>query len=51
VKKFEGQTIGTLTSWARSKFGGPIIVEELNQEGNQPHPANLNIPPMTGFWV
>jgi hypothetical protein len=29
VKLFEGQTIGNLTSWAQSRFGGPIIVEEL----------------------
>ena len=31
VKKFEGQTIGALTSWAQSKFGGPIIVEKLSE--------------------
>ena len=29
VKRFEGQTIGALTSWARRRFGGPIIVENL----------------------
>jgi hypothetical protein len=29
VKKFEGQTLGALASWAESKFGGPVIVEEL----------------------
>jgi hypothetical protein len=29
VKRFEGQTIGALTSWARSKFGGQIRVEQL----------------------
>ena len=29
VRRFEGQTIGALTSWARSRFGGPIIVENL----------------------
>jgi hypothetical protein len=31
VKTFEGQTIGALTSWARSKFGGPIIVQNLEE--------------------
>ena len=31
VKKFEGQTIGALTSWAHAKFGGPIIVEKLSE--------------------
>jgi hypothetical protein len=31
VKKFEGQTIGALTSWAQSKFGGPIIVQKLSE--------------------
>ena len=31
VRKFEGQTIGALTCWARSKFGGPIIVEKLSE--------------------
>jgi hypothetical protein len=35
VKSFEGQTIGSLTSWAEAKFGGPIIVEKLS-------PINLN---------
>ena len=29
VKTFEGQTIGALTSWAQSRFGGPIIVRTL----------------------
>jgi hypothetical protein len=29
VSRFEGQTIGALTSWARAKFGGPIVVETL----------------------
>jgi len=29
VRRFEGQTIGVLTSWARNRFGGPIIVENL----------------------
>ncbi len=29
VSKFEGQTIGVLTTWARAKFGGPIVVETL----------------------
>ena len=29
VKRFEGQTIGALTSWAQKRFGGPIIVEKL----------------------
>ena len=28
VKRFEGQTIGALTSWAQRRFGGPIIVRE-----------------------
>ena len=37
VKRFEGQTISALTSWAQSRFGGPIIVEKLNHEGNQSH--------------
>ena len=49
VKRFEGQTIGALTSWARRRFGEPIIVEKLNQEGNQSHPGNLNIPSKTRF--
>jgi len=31
VKRFEGQTIGALTSWARTKFGGPILVEKLGR--------------------
>ena len=31
VKAFEGQTIGALTSWAESKFGGPIIVQKLSE--------------------
>jgi hypothetical protein len=31
VKTFEGQTIGALTSWAQSKFGGPIIVQKLSE--------------------
>ena len=31
VKAFEGQTIGALTSWAESKFGGPIVVHKLPQ--------------------
>ncbi len=31
VKRFEGQTVDGLKSWARSKFGGPIVVEELRQ--------------------
>ena len=31
VKRFEGQTIGALTSWAESKFGGPIIVQKLSE--------------------
>ena len=31
VKRFEGQTIGALTSWAQSRFGGPIIVEKLRR--------------------
>ena len=30
VKRFEGQTIGALTSWAKTKFAGPIIVQELS---------------------
>ena len=29
AKAFEGQTIGALTSWARTKFGGPIMVEKI----------------------
>jgi hypothetical protein len=31
VKRFEGQTISTLTTWARSRFGGPIIVQKLRK--------------------
>ena len=30
VKAFEGQTIGALSSWARTKFGGPIVVEKIS---------------------
>jgi hypothetical protein len=30
VKIFEGQTVGTLSSWARKKFGGPIVVKTLS---------------------
>lgn len=29
VKKFEGQALEALASWAESKFGGPVIVKEL----------------------
>ena len=29
VKRFEGQTLDALASWAKSRFGGPIIVEKL----------------------
>jgi hypothetical protein len=29
VRAFEGQTLDALASWAKSKFGGPVIVEEL----------------------
>ena len=29
VRKFEGQTIGALISWARTRFGGPVIVEKI----------------------
>jgi hypothetical protein len=32
VKRFEGQTIGALTSWAQTKFGGPIIVKKLDNK-------------------
>ena len=31
VKVFEGQTIGALTSWAESNFGGPIMVQKLSE--------------------
>ena len=30
VKTFEGQTIGALATWARSKFGGPVIVKRIS---------------------
>ena len=30
AKAFEGQTIGGLTSWAQTKFGGPIIVKKIS---------------------
>jgi hypothetical protein len=30
VKAFKGQTIGALTSWARTKFGGPIKVQKIS---------------------
>ncbi len=40
VRRFEGQTIGALTSWAQSRFDGPIIVQKLprppNEVGDQP---------------
>ena len=31
VKRFEGKTIGALTFWARTKFGGPIVVKKLSE--------------------
>ena len=31
VKQFEGQPLSVLTSWAESKFGGPIIVQKLSE--------------------
>jgi hypothetical protein len=31
VKSFEGQAIGALTSWAESKFGGPISVQKVSE--------------------
>lgn len=31
VKRFEGQTVGALTSWAQARFGGPIIVQKVPQ--------------------
>jgi hypothetical protein len=30
AKAFEGQTIDALTSWARTRFGGPIVVQRLS---------------------
>lgn len=30
VTTFQGQTIGTLTSWAQAKFGVPIVVEKIS---------------------
>ena len=36
VKRFEGQTIGALASWARTRFGGPIVVERLSEFGVLP---------------
>jgi hypothetical protein len=29
VRSFQGRTLAALTGWAASKFGGPIIVEDL----------------------
>jgi hypothetical protein len=31
TKRFEGHSIGALTTWARGRFGGPITVKELKQ--------------------
>ena len=31
VRSFQGQTVGALTAWAVSKFGGPIIVQNLSE--------------------
>jgi hypothetical protein len=36
AERFEGQSIGALTTWAQSRFGGPIIVKELRQFGRFP---------------
>ena len=30
AKAFEGQTIGALSSFAQTKFGGPIIVKKIS---------------------
>jgi len=30
VRAFEGQSLDALKAWARTRFGGPIIIETLN---------------------
>ena len=35
IKRFEKQTISALTSWAHSRFGGPIVIKTLSQENKQ----------------
>jgi hypothetical protein len=49
VKRFEGQTIGALTSWARSRFGGPIVVEKLPQAPRSREPQDRKPPLKEGL--
>lgn len=35
VRTFEGQTIDALTRWARTRFGGPIVVKCLTAPGSK----------------
>lgn len=51
VKRFEGQTIAALTSWAQSRFGGPIIVEELRQFPQESERPAGESPPENGYHV
>ena len=48
VKRFEGQTIGALTSWAQSRFGGPIVVEELRRFRQGNTRTTIAYPPKDG---
>jgi hypothetical protein len=49
VKSFEGHTLGDLTSWAESKFGGPVRVQKLSEYAANHSGTDFRRFALTGF--